>query len=144
MRAPKLCIMITAMALLFAACNKNKVAPIKADIFSGTYTGKFIYGNTDPSANFVPLTGNPTVVFSGKGYTATSSLPPFASSAKGSFTNDDKQATFADSTIHPANFDWGLILNGTYTYTTKGDSLFLIKKASFSTYTYKLLKVSAN
>lgn len=140
MKATGLFIAITVIALLFAACNKNEVSPPKNINFNASYTGTFVYSNTDPAANYVPLKGNITIVFSGKGYTATSPLSMYAASAKGVFSTDYNLITFADSTVHPANFDWGIILNGIYSSTTKGDSLFLTKKASTSTYTYKLLK----
>jgi hypothetical protein len=136
MRA-KLLIALTFAASLFISCKKHTVAP--GSIFNGKYAGTFTYSNNDPTANYVPLTGWVGVIFNDKHYYSTSPLSMFAAGASGNFINDAKQITFADSTVHPANFDWGIILNGSYTYTTKGDSLFLTKKVSYNIYSYKLV-----
>ncbi|NCD72166.1 hypothetical protein [Mucilaginibacter agri] len=141
MKAFKLSVL--SMALLsIAACKKDKVVtqptPIK---LSGVYIGQFTYSYYGATIYGEGLQGNVTVTFSGSKYKSTSPSDNFAAGADGSFVvNNDKQITFADSSVHPANFNWGIILNGSYNYSTKGDSLFLINKSSSTISNYRLKK----
>ncbi|WP_183562436.1 hypothetical protein [Mucilaginibacter sp. SP1R1] len=117
--------------LSFAACHKDKtITPLKLE---GIYNGTLI--SSSPGESSV----NAKVTLSAKTYQA-SLTTPFGAGSKGSYIINNNQVTFTDSTVHTANFDWGLLLNGTYTPTTKGDSLILIKKGEGYNYTYHLKK----
>jgi hypothetical protein len=127
-------------AVLFVGCKKDKVASATTNL-DGSYVGEFAYSASGATIYAPPISGRLTINMSVNKYTATSPIN-FPASAAGHFTINNNQIAYTDSTVHTANFDWGLILNGTYTYSTKGDSLFLTKKSSFSTYAYKLVKTT--
>ncbi|MBB6108433.1 hypothetical protein [Mucilaginibacter lappiensis] len=131
MKTPIFFILLSA-TLSFTACTKDKATapPQKLD---GTYTGAFTSSSTDAT------NATAKVVISGKTYQATLNTA-FGVSSKGSYATGNNQIAFTDSTVHTANFDWGLLLNGTYTSTTKGDSLILVKKGAGFNYTYRLKK----
>lgn len=132
MKTPIFFLLLSA-TLSFTACTKDKASapPKKLD---GTYTGAF----TSSGPDAIKTTAN--VVISGKTYQGSLNTT-FGVLSKGSYVvNNDNQVTFTDSTIHTANFNWGLLLNGSYTSTIKGDSLILVKKGAGFSYTYRLKK----
>jgi major membrane immunogen (membrane-anchored lipoprotein) len=129
MKSQSLIMMLFAVVAL-AACNKDNATPVKLE---GTYAGTF----TSSSVN--AANGTVKVVISGKTYQAT--LNTFMTiGSRGSYTVNNNQLTFQDSLVHTANFDWGLLLNGTYIQTTKDDSLILEKRGNGYSYVYRLKK----
>jgi len=129
MKSQSLIVRLFAL-LALAACNKDNATPVQLD---GAYTGTF----TSSSVN--ATNGTIKVLISGKTYQAT--LNTFmAIGSRGSYTVNNNQLTFQDSLVHTANFDWGLLLNGTYTQITKGDSLILEKRGDSYSYVYRLKK----
>ena len=131
MKTPIFFILLSA-TLSFTACSKNEATPLPQKL-DGTYTGAF----TSTSVGATNATAK--VVITGKTYQATLNTA-FGVSSKGSYVTSNNQIAFTDSTVHTANFDWGLLLNGTYSSTTKGDSLILVKKGTGYNYTYRLKK----
>ena len=129
MKLQSLIIMLFIL-LAVTACNKDNTTPVKLE---GTYTGKFT--STSVNAN----TGAVKVKISGKTFQAT--LNTFMSlESRGSYAISNNQITFQDSLAHTANFDWGLLLNGTYKQSTKGDSIVWTKTSGSNKYTYILKK----
>ena len=59
---------------------------------------------------------------------------------QGTYTTQYDNITFKDTTAHTADFDTNQVLNGTYNYSTKGDSLLIVKQINYVFYTYKLKK----
>ena len=121
---------IWIIVLIFSACKKEKAIPVN---LKGTYTGKLYSTNTGIAETDAQL------VIADKTYNATINTL-FGANSRGSYVVNDKEITFTDSLVHTANFDWGLILGGKYTSTTKGDSLILVKKGNMYNYTYRLKK----
>jgi hypothetical protein len=130
MKTPIYFILLSA-TLSFTACSKNEATPLPQKL-DGTYTGTF----TCSGAGSINTTAHVTI--SGKTYQGSLNTT-FGVLSRGSYVvNNSNQITFTDSTVHTANFNWGLLLNGTYSSTTKGDSLILVKKGT--DYTYRLKK----
>jgi hypothetical protein len=104
-----------ALAIGLCACEKENNA---AD-FSGTYTGTF---NTIIAGKMHVEPAE--LVLQRPGFNMTKG-PKFSS---GNFEVKDKmRINFTDTNVWPANFDFNLVLNGTYKYEALGDSLILTK-----------------
>ena len=131
MKTPVLFILLSAV-LSFTACTKNKVTPLPQKL-DGTYTGAFTATGTDA------INTTAHVVIAGRTYQGSLNTT-FGVLSRGSYIVNNNQITFTDSTVHTANFNWGLLLNGTYSSTIKGDSLILVKKGSGFNYVYRLKK----
>jgi len=129
MKTPVFLILLSAI-LSFTACTKNKVTPLSKKL-DGSYTGAF----TSSGPGSINTTAN--VIISGKTYQGSLNTT-FGVLSRGSYVVNNNQITFTDSIVHTANFNWGLLLNGVYTATTKGDSLILVKKGTGYNYTYRL------
>ncbi|MDN3550930.1 hypothetical protein [Mucilaginibacter aquaedulcis] len=118
------------ISLSLVACKKDKAKPVG---LSGTYSGKLY--STSPGVT----QANAQLVISNRNYTAAVDIP-FGGGSRGTYMVNGNEITFTDSLVHTANFDWGLLLNGKYTSTTKGDSLILVKTSNNYNYTYRLKK----
>lgn len=129
MKSRSLLIMLL-MLLSLAACKREKVTPVN---LKGAYTGKLYSTNVGVSETDARL------VMTDKTYTASINTP-FGADSRGRYVVNDNEITFTDSLAHTANFDWGLLLDGKYTSTIKGDSLILVKKGNMYNYTYRLKK----
>jgi hypothetical protein len=108
-------IYLNLFILIFCACQKEN----NAKDFNGTYTGSFrtIVDQKMISADF-ELELAPQKFEVKKGLKL----------GNGTFkVIDTKTINFEDKNIWTADFDWNLILNGSYTYEAKGDSLILTK-----------------
>jgi len=132
--------MFSVLVILFAvaiisACKKDAATTVTPEKLQGNYTGWVVSDGIET----VSIVGNVSVQISGGNYQSafTSSSFP-AGSSKGSFTVNNNQVVFVDSLAHTANFNWGVLLNGTYATQFKGDSLILNK--SDGSYSYRLKK----
>jgi len=107
-------IYLTAMIALLFACKKDDTKT-----FNGNYTGTFrtlVQGSMMMSDFDVSLQSKQFKVT--KGY------------KKGSGTyqlSKSNELTFTDQNVWTADFNWNILLNGTYTTEVKGDSLILTK-----------------
>jgi len=127
---------IITLAAALSSCEKEN----NAMNFKGKYVGTF------------------STMVNGKLQTTPAELnlasPNFAlmkgpKTGNGTFKVEDKMnITFNDINVWTADFDWNLILNGTYTYEALGDRLILTKKlantsasADFYYYQYRLKRV---
>lgn len=136
MKITKLNIFII-FALALTSCGKGDS---QTRNLNGAYKGIFTLTNNDPAANTVPLSGDVTVTFSKDGYNSTTGINYIPGGGQGKYTLKNNEINFTDTLVRTANYDWSLILAGSYTYTTKSDSLILVKKNGYNSYTYKLKK----
>jgi hypothetical protein len=127
-------IYISALILVCAACKKEN----NAMEFQGTYTGSFkaIYQDkTETSDAEINLENRKFTVIKG------------IKLGGGTFTlNDKKTITFADKNLWTSDFDYQLVLNGSYTFEALGDSLILTKYVAqpadfINVYQYRLKRV---
>jgi hypothetical protein len=99
-----------AFISLLTACNKNQddlSDPISAqNEISGTYSGTF--QRTGMGSSGVVL------MMGGGRYEGTSTISKYPAICHGSYTAAASSITFKDSCNWTADFDWTLILDGTY------------------------------
>jgi len=126
-----------AIILLLATSSCEEKSDDKT-ILEGTYSGTFTNWNNDPAANTVILSGQTTVTFTNNTYTSTGNDNKIPAGGSGTFKIEENFVNFVDRNVWTANFDWNLILNGSYTYSMKGDSLFLLKTLGYNHYQYEL------
>lgn len=115
------------------SCEKEDLTSLK-----GTYTGTFIYSFPESSAT--PQRGDVTITFNGSNFHCSANPDRIPAGGAGTVTViNDQQVKFEDQNMWTADFDWGLILDGTYAYEVRGDSMFLAKyRDDLKVYEYRL------
>jgi len=120
-----------SIVLVFAACNKDKLI-----IESGSYSGTFKVNYNDTS-----MTGFTTLILNNSGYVCTGNPNRIPAGGSGTYTISNGKINFSDENIWTADFDWNLILNGTYDYTFDGSNLKIFAfKNNVGHYEYNLIK----
>lgn len=111
------------LAVFLTSCSKSDLKPIEGHYVGYYYT--YLPGTTTPqkSTNAVTLHLN-----TGKTYNTSPNADRKPAGGSGDFeiTNNGYIA-FKDANVWTADFDWNLILNGKFTYETRGDSLILTR-----------------
>jgi hypothetical protein len=103
-----------AALTLFFSCSKNDDDK-NMTLPEGMYIGTFHRTGMDTA--IVSLT------FEGNRYSGQSDQTKYPSICHGSYEVYDKNIHFTDSCTWIANFDWTLILNGTYSITRDNNEL---------------------
>ncbi|SDS66302.1 hypothetical protein SAMN05216490_1568 [Mucilaginibacter mallensis] len=132
---PKGLFFILLLLLSVSGCKKDNNG--KA-IFDGDYSGKFLASN---QSGWTLRDSVVVSLQSGQFNSLTSSST--LTTGKGNYLINGETATFTNTEIFPDNTSvvTTAVLNGSYTYVIKGDSIFLSKTdASQNVYTYKLKK----
>ncbi len=128
---------LAAGLLAMQGCSKNVVTPSSS--LEGTYTGKFYHYN----GAVVPVE-KITVRFEADRYRSAAGSNRQPAGGSGNYILDTENGVlkFEDKNVWTTEFDWNLILNGTYKYSLKGDSLILAKTLveSSTRYEYRLKK----
>jgi hypothetical protein len=107
-------LILSGLASCRKTCDPGKM-------ISGTYAGKFIrwLGKTGPSSNV-------KITFNGSDFNGSSDSLNYPAICNGSFlTFGSDSIRFANQCAFPADFDWTLILNGSYKLILSGDSLYI-------------------
>lgn len=105
---------ILALCLLVLACQKNNDSETP-DNLPGMYSGTF-------NRTGVPDTSDVTLSLDQNKFEGESSIPKFPAICGGSFEASQNSITFVDSCAWTADFDWTLILNGTYNLSFRADN----------------------
>ena len=111
-------ILLATLALLFSACSDDGSVN---SIMDGTYVGTFMITLEDGQIQ----TGDVAFTFNGSSYSCLPQqryLPP---SGAGSFQTMGQVLRLKDTSMHTAEFDWTLILNGDFSFTFNGLHLVL-------------------
>ncbi|MBB2145479.1 hypothetical protein GM921_08295 [Pedobacter sp. LMG 31464] len=128
-------IFISLFAATLLACEKDK----NAKDFKGTYSGTF----RTMQDGKVAMTDTELTLLNGN-----FEVKKGIKTGKGSFKLEDKTTvTFSDEIARTADFDWNIILNGSYTYQALGDSLILTRNLPYlpttiTLYQYRLKQVN--
>jgi hypothetical protein len=104
------------------SCRKGGCGPGMGPNVQGTYTGTFKrWVGKEGSESQVKIT------FSGKEFNGSSDSSNYPAICNGTFTVTDMPDSirFVNQCVFPANFDWTLILNGSYKLVQTGDSLYI-------------------
>lgn len=112
--------------LNLVSCNKDKVDSFKP-IDNGIYSG--IFERDSYQAN-VTLTFNDSL------FQGSSNVSRFPAICQGVFKQSTKTIDFANKCVWTADFDWTLIMSGTFEYSYDGTNLTFWKDRE----TYKLTK----
>jgi hypothetical protein len=126
---------ILLLSLAVGGCKKDKKEIV---VFDGNYSGKFSLSN----AKGVTLKDS-VVVFMEPGQFSSLTSSSTLTTGKGTYVVNGGTASFTNLQAFPDNLSvvTTAVLDGSYSYTIKGDSLLLTKTdASQNVYTYKLAK----
>ncbi len=124
---------------LLTSCDKPEEDPQPEPlVIEGSFSGTFTKISNDGTEYTNPV----TVTFNSDGsYNSTASYDRVPAGGSGTFTSDSDQLHFQDEGIWTADFDWNLILNGSYSYTFDGTALrFEENKNGVGDYIYDLVK----
>ena len=113
-------LLITAVVLASGCTDKLNLSAL-----NGTYTGQFYY--LEPGkASSEEVTAPASISFSDNHYSSQGQADRIPAGGSGTVEIEGNDLlNLKDQNVWTANFDWGLILNGKYTYEIKGDSLIL-------------------
>jgi hypothetical protein len=111
---------ILALSLIFLACQKDN-DPESVE-FEGLYSGTFSRTGMD--------TSNVTIEFLNNTYNGRSDREKYPAICRGSYEADENSIVFRDSCTWTADFDWSLILNGTYSLSLQSDNNIRIWKTN--------------
>jgi hypothetical protein len=128
------------LAVAFGSCGKDNI--LKYGKPSGIFKGNFTSYASCPQCVITTATrsGDVTVKFSGNTFQSTGNSNYIPAGGEGKFTVQGNQIIFTDQNVHTANFDWNLVLNGTYDSQIKTDTLVLEKVVNIQHYKYILVK----
>ncbi|GGK58243.1 hypothetical protein ACD591_15890 [Rufibacter glacialis] len=98
--------------LSFSCFEEEEDAP--GVLPSGTYVGTFT--RSSPTALYP--SSDVTLVLQDQSFSGSSSLPQYPAIGKGTYRVQGQEVVFKDESFWTANFDWTLILDGTFTLAT--------------------------
>lgn len=130
-------ILSLALLLFFSSCDSdnggNENSAKLEGVFSGVFTVEYTNGET--------ISNPVTVTFTNGQYTSSTGLNRFPAGGNGAFEFGNNTIEFSDENIWTADFDWNLILNGSYEYSLNEDQLhFSASKNDVGIYEYILIK----
>ena len=109
-----LCLIVLAFILF--SCEKSESAN---HMLSGRYMGIFSRTGMD--------TSQVSLYFDQNRFEGFSSMANYPAICSGTFSHNDNTVEFVDNCAWPANFDWSLILKGTYNISYSDGSVRLWK-----------------
>lgn len=110
---------ILFLMLTLVACKKSDSDAVRP---SGAYEGIFKRYNMEGSE-----TAHVELVFGRNTFRGTSDRIAYPALGTGKFSAQEGSLNFENKSVWTAQFDWTLILNGTYLERREGDSLILSK-----------------
>lgn len=130
-------IIILCIATTLLSCSKGMFEdPVPASLSEGTYVGTFQRQTLAAST-----ASQVTLTLSGGDWTGSTSIPRYPALCSGQYAITGTQVQFEDTCTWTADFDWSLILDGTYDITRYDDTVVLTKQQGNSTVDiYKLKK----
>jgi hypothetical protein len=110
------------LVILAGACDDNDSGrPVSID---GTYTGHF--QRSTPTGDW--MVANVSLELSDNTYSGGSDIYRYPAICHGTYNQEGAQITFADECVWTADFDWTLILSGTFEITVEEGKVRLTKK----------------
>lgn len=114
-----------------SGCKKDDL-----NIYDGTYKGTFTVTYSSGTQ-----TGQTILEFRNGKFSCSGNSGRIPAGGSGTFSWDSNKITFNDENYWTADFDWNLILNGTYNYTFDGKNLKIsASKNIVGSYKYDLVK----
>jgi hypothetical protein len=119
MKTLKLTTLIALIAIMYGCHKNNDNANVLTD---GSYSGQYTLSASPTSP---AVTADIVIKIASPSYSTYSLTPNNVLTAKGSYEKNGSQVTFTDTLFFPSNINSGPILNGTYNFKVKADSLTL-------------------
>jgi hypothetical protein len=116
-----------------ASCEDGPKEELMA-IKPGIYKGQFI--RTSPYAKYTP--SNVTIEFTSDQFSGQSQVTDFPAICSGTFSIEGTEINFENECFFTADFDWTLILKGTYQFKVTGIQLEMTRVQSEITDKYIL------
>jgi len=117
--------------ILFTQCKKENSV-----LTEGEYEGIFTVSYTNEKQS-----GNVHLTLKDGRFTCSEGQHRIPAGGSGTYKIDGNSIVFSDENFWTADFDWNLILNGTYSYSYDGKNLLLsAAKNQVGKYEYKLIK----
>ena len=114
----KILLLASAVILFFSSCEKSRDNSDDSDSVNHTLLGRYVGTFNRSGMDTAPV----SIFFKDRGrYEGSSSRQKYPAICRGSFLAHETSITFSDSCTWTADFDWTLILNGTYNITYKDD-----------------------
>lgn len=128
-------VLLLTFLMLFNGCADKQVEPPAS--LDGVYQGTFTVEYSDGQV----LSNSVTVDIMANEYSSSSGSGRIPAGGSGTFEIRGDSIQFSDQNMWTADFDWNLILNGTYKYSSNGKELVLsADKNQVGTYRYQLRK----
>lgn len=112
---------LALLALLAGACDDDDNRP---EFVQGTYTGHF--QRSTPTGDW--MVANVTLELGDHSFSGESDHARYPAICNGTYTTEGNNITFVNKCVWTADFDWTLILDGTFEIRTGGGQVILIKK----------------
>ena len=133
-------LLMVILSLSFTFCSNdddnNENQSLNGN-YSGTFTVKYLNGDTFSNPVTVNFRGNNNYQSSGNG----NNNDFYPAGGSGTYEMEDSIITFSDSNIWLAHFDWNLILAGEYEYSNNENELIIsANRTEFGLYKYELTK----
>lgn len=133
------------LILFFSGCQKESPEPVSkkerfqpAELKEGFYTGVFY--RTDKSGN--KTEANITLTVTSQQFSGTTDMDNYPAIGEGTYSISGSEIHFIDHSFWTANFDWTLILKGTFSIAETDNEIILTKVVNdVSTDVYRLKKV---
>jgi hypothetical protein len=117
------CLLILALCLGFLSCSDLSTEPTSID---GTYRGTF----TLTHGSGLVESGVVTISFLRGQYTCSPEQKYLPPSGSGLYVIVDDTIRLTDTALHTAEFDWTLILNGSFSFRLDGSHVVLSQQDS--------------
>ncbi|ALI99716.1 hypothetical protein [Rufibacter tibetensis] len=127
-------LLILLLMFLSFSCFDKEDAPTMLP--EGTYTGIFM--RSSPTADYT--SANVTLTLEGNSFSGTSDTRKYPAIGKGTYKVEGDEITFDDQSFWTAEFDWSLILDGTFSISTANNQVILTKKRGDMIDVYRLTR----
>lgn len=119
------------------SCSEREIT---LSSLEGEYTGIFL--RSTPNAKFQPA--NVSLLFEGSSFSGASDVARYPAICRGTFGISGNEISFENACFFTADFDWSLILSGTWKMTIEGEEVVLRKKTGDISDMYRLRKKSGD
>jgi hypothetical protein len=101
------------------SCEEHEHEGTKLE--DGMYTGTF--KRSSPTGDYI--TANITITLEDGVFSGTSDFEKYPGICNGTFSSNEDKIAFEDVCVWTADFDWTLILDGTFDIISEGDEIIL-------------------
>jgi hypothetical protein len=117
----KILLGVVIFTIISVSCDSNQknVGEIPTGLYSGTFQRQLAFGGGEIS--------NVSITFSENTWTGQSESPKYPALCHGTFSLYKSAIIFTNDCVWTADFDWSLILGGTYDFTLIGKQLLITK-----------------